>query len=137
MSFGPNSGSTATAKRTPDRAGSTPPAGDPCNPTGTDSTGSGQQNIENHHTIPQQVQKLLPARVLKSKKSNDNYKGNIKAVDKNDHRNRIHDRKGCKNPGGRFNERWFEEIDKSGGIKKMTVKKTMSIRDLLTKEFGL
>ncbi len=88
---------------------------------------------EKHHTIPKEIQKKLPPEVAKHKDVVGR-KGlpNKKSIPYKKHRE-IHKGAG----GGKYNQRFDQEIKKRGGYQNVSPKDVTNIRDKLVKEFGL
>lgn len=88
---------------------------------------------EGHHTIPREIQKLLPPSVGRHP-SVRGCKGtpNIKQVPYQKHRE-IHQGKG----GGNYNEAFKNEIEDAGGYNTVTPKDVTNIRDRLVNFFGI
>ena len=88
---------------------------------------------EKHHTIPREIQKKLPPEVADHK----DVRGrsglpNKKSIPYKKHRD-IHQGAG----GGKYNQRFEEEIEKIGGYQNVSPSELTKIRDKLVKEFGI
>jgi hypothetical protein len=88
---------------------------------------------ERHHTIPREIQKILPPSVA-SHPTVRGCKGspNLKAIPYDKHR-KIHEGAG----GGACNEQFKDAINAAGGPANMTPSTITNIRDNLVKLFGI